>query len=183
MPDSQKLHIKDHRLNSHLSGEYKYGDVGQIILFIVFIATMITDSFIFHYSTQYSDIVPLQLRIFFAASLLTASVILAIRSIKLVFGEENDQSDVIRHNVFNRVRHPMYLSAILLYVALFFLSFSISCALIILVIILFYHKIARYEERILLQRFGKEYKRYMDKVPMWIPRLKRSEKSDSSRSV
>ena len=39
------------------------------------------------------------------------------------------------------------------------------------VAVLFLHHISRYEERLLLARFGEAYAQYMEEVPMWIPRL------------
>jgi protein-S-isoprenylcysteine O-methyltransferase Ste14 len=38
------------------------------------------------------------------------------------------------------------------------------------VAIVFLHAISRYEERLLLARFGEAYEAYMREVPMWIPR-------------
>jgi len=40
---------------------------------------------------------------------------------------------------------------------------------------IFLHFISRYEERLLLSRFGEAYELYMQDVPMWIPRLKKEE--------
>ncbi len=37
----------------------------------------------------------------------------------------------------------------------------------------FLHYISRYEERLLLVRFGEEYEQYIQEVPMWIPRLRK----------
>jgi protein-S-isoprenylcysteine O-methyltransferase Ste14 len=39
---------------------------------------------------------------------------------------------------------------------------------------LFLHFISRFEEKLLLDRFGEEYEQYMREVPMWIPRLRNS---------
>jgi len=36
---------------------------------------------------------------------------------------------------------------------------------------LFLHSISRYEEKLLVARFGKKYEDYMKQVPMWIPRI------------
>jgi protein-S-isoprenylcysteine O-methyltransferase Ste14 len=35
--------------------------------------------------------------------------------------------------------------------------------------VIFLHYISRYEEKLLLARFGEEYEQYMREVPMWIP--------------
>jgi protein-S-isoprenylcysteine O-methyltransferase Ste14 len=89
-----------------------------------------------------------------------------------VFGEERKTPGVIRKGMFGRVRHPIYLGAILLYLGLLILRFSLAATLIWVVIIAFYHFIARHEEKLLLKKFGQEYANYMREVPMWIPRIR-----------
>jgi protein-S-isoprenylcysteine O-methyltransferase Ste14 len=53
------------------------------------------------------------------------------------------------------------------------LSMSLAAAFVWLIAIGFLHYISRHEEKLLLVRFGKDYKQYMQEVPMWIPGLKR----------
>lgn len=53
-----------------------------------------------------------------------------------------------------------------------FLIHLIPTYLIIVGILFLYH-LCRYEEKLLLLRFGDEYSRYMREVPMWVPRLKK----------
>jgi hypothetical protein len=43
-----------------------------------------------------------------------------------------------------------------------------------IIIVIFYYYISKYEEKLLLKKFGTEYKKYMKRVPMFIPsRLKK----------
>ncbi|MBC8478191.1 DUF1295 domain-containing protein, partial [bacterium] len=95
-------------------------------------------------------------------------------SIRIVFGEVREQPAVIRQGVFNLVRHPMYLSEILLYLGLLLLSLSLAATFVWLLAIIFLHFISRHEEKLLLERFGNEYARYLHEVPMWIPGWHRS---------
>jgi protein-S-isoprenylcysteine O-methyltransferase Ste14 len=97
----------------------------------------------------------------------------ARNSLRIVFGEERETPGVIRKGMFGRVRHPIYLGALLLYLGLLLLRFSFAAIIIWLVIIAFYHLIARYEEQLLLKKFDKDYANYMREVPMWIPRMRR----------
>jgi protein-S-isoprenylcysteine O-methyltransferase Ste14 len=96
---------------------------------------------------------------------------LAQQGMKIVFGEERAAPAVIEKGVFGLVRHPIYLGCILFYAGLVMFTFSLSAAVICIAIMAFYHYIAKYEERILLTRFGKKYVEYTESVPMWIPRL------------
>ncbi len=72
---------------------------------------------------------------------------------------------------FAMVRNPLYLGNILLW-----LGFAVSARLpwlvpIVLVLLLLeYHAIVRWEERLLETRIGDSYRQYMQRVPRWIPR-------------
>jgi protein-S-isoprenylcysteine O-methyltransferase Ste14 len=50
-------------------------------------------------------------------------------------------------------------------------SMSIASAIIWIMAIIFLNYIAGYEEKILLDHFGKEYRAYMNEVPRWIPKI------------
>lgn len=73
---------------------------------------------------------------------------------------------------FARVRNPLYLGNILLW-----LGFAISARLawlapIFIGLLAFeYHAIVRWEERLLESRIGAAYRAYIARVPRWIPRM------------
>jgi protein-S-isoprenylcysteine O-methyltransferase Ste14 len=89
----------------------------------------------------------------------------------IVFGEKREEPGVIRKSVFSVVRHPIYLSEMLLYLGLLMISLSLAATFILFIAILFMHYISKHEERLLLERFGDDYKQYIRDVPMWIPGL------------
>ena len=154
-----------------LTGEHTAGDAGQIVLTCLLTATWIADTFIFKYTTFLNHHVPLVVRIPLGAVLLLLSGYLARTGLSIVFGEEREKPCVIRKSVFNVVRHPIYLSEILLYLGFLMLSISLAAVVVWIIAIGFLHYISRYEERLLLARFGEEYEQYMREVPMWIPRF------------
>jgi len=156
-----------------LAGEHTVGDAGQIVLACLFAATWILDTFFLKYTTFLNHYVPLGLRIPLGVILLVLSGYLARTGLSIVFGEKREKPGVIRKSVFNVVRHPIYLSEILLYLGFLMLSISLAAVFVWIVAILFLHYISRHEERLLLARFGEEYEQYMRKVPMWIPRLRK----------
>jgi len=51
------------------------------------------------------------------------------------------------------------------------LNISLAAVFVWVIAILFLYCISRYEERKLLARFGQDYERYIQEVPMFIPRL------------
>ncbi|MBI9039345.1 MAG: isoprenylcysteine carboxylmethyltransferase family protein [Bacteroidales bacterium] len=163
--------VKKHNDRPDLAGEHFYGDFGQLIFLVVFLAAWILDSFIFHYSTFISKYIPLIIRIIFSAIILIYSGFLARSGLKIVFGEIRKEPCVIKNGVFKIVRHPIYLGAILLYFGLIVLTFSLISVFIWILIIIFYYIISKYEEKILTKKFGNAYLQYITEVPMLIPRI------------
>ena len=156
-----------------LTGEHAVGDAGQIVLACLFAATWIADTFVLKYTTFLNQYVPLGVRILPGVVLLVLSGYLAKTGLSIVFGEEREKPGVIGKSVFGVVRHPVYLSEILLYLGFLMLSISLAAAVVWVIAIGFLHYISRYEERLLLARFGEDYEKYMREVPMWFPRLRK----------
>jgi len=79
---------------------------------------------------------------------------------------------------FARVRNPLYVGNVLLW-----LGFTISARLVwlapIVVVLLGleYHAIVRWEERLLEGRMGQAYRDYMHRVPRWLPKLSTSNRA------
>ena len=165
-----------HRRHAHwddLTGEHRLGDAGQLLLAVLFFIVWIADTFFLHWTTFLNPYVPLWVRILVAAGLMVLAGWMAQTGMSIVFGQERQEQTVIRESVFGVVRHPIYLSEILLYLGFLILSLSLAAGGVWLVAIGFLHAISRYEERLLLARFGEAYERYKRDVPMWIPRLGR----------
>jgi protein-S-isoprenylcysteine O-methyltransferase Ste14 len=156
---------------SDLAGEHKYGDAGQLAIAFIFVITWICDTFILHYTTFLNKNIPNSIRFSLGIVFLSLSAFLATKGLSIVFGEKRQNPGVIRKSAFGIIRHPIYLSEILLYLGLLMLSLSLAAALILGIAILFLHYIAKYEETLCLMRYGEEYKRYMRDVPMLVPRF------------
>jgi protein-S-isoprenylcysteine O-methyltransferase Ste14 len=181
--DQQHGQKKAHHQRDDLAGEHAVGDTGQLVLACLFAVTWIADTFFLKYTTFLNQYVPLGIRIPSGVGLLVLSGYLAKTGMAIVFGEEREQPGVIRESVFNVVRHPIYLSEILLYLGLLMLSISLAAAAVWIVTIGFLHYISRYEERLLLERFSEEYEQYMQEVPMWIPRFWKRQTPNGSEGL
>jgi protein-S-isoprenylcysteine O-methyltransferase Ste14 len=153
-----------------LVGEHKVGDAGQIILACLFLATWVADSFFLKYTTFLNRYAPLGVKISLGIILFVLSGYMARKGLSIVFGDERQKPGVIRNSVFGVVRHPIYLSEIVLYLGFLMMSTSLLAAVVWIIAVGFLHYISRYEERLLLARFGEEYRQYMREVPMWMPR-------------
>ena len=154
-----------------IAGENVWGDCGQLILLIVFIIGTILDLVFLRVGHSFVESVPLFLRIIVALPILIISGYFAQSGLKIVFHEKRSKLMVIRTGVFSLVRHPIYLGSILLYMGFIILSVSVIAFGIWIIIILFYVYISRYEENILIDKLGEEYKQYMRDVPMFIPKI------------
>lgn len=176
MKQEKNLSRKPHDDREDLVGEHPFGDAGQVILLIIFFVVWISDSFIFKYSIIYSDIISIYIRLPLSVGIIIASGILAKSGLNIVFAKTREQPEVIQSGVFKIVRHPIYLSVIIFYLAFLIFSFSIFAFLIWIITLGFYQFISKYEENLLLEYFGKAYEDYIKSVPMWIPKLRNQNK-------
>lgn len=159
-----------HSERTDLTGEHFLGDAGQILLAFLFFGIWITDTFFLNYATFINQHISLFIRLPAGIIIIFLSCYLAKTGLSIVFGEVREEACVIRKGVFNVVRHPIYLGEILFYLGLLVLNISLASVIVWIITIIFLHNVSRHEERLLLERFGSDYKRYMAEVPMWIPR-------------
>ncbi len=165
--------IRKYASREDLIGENHLSDIGQILFALIFFSVWISDTFFFKFSTFQGRYFLPFVRIPLGIIVLLISAFLAWTGLRVVFGERREVPRVIRKSVFGFVRHPIYLSEILLYLGLLIVRISLVAAVVWIFAITFLHYISRYEERLLLLHFGAEYKQYMDEVPMWIPLIRK----------
>ncbi|MDH5468312.1 MAG: isoprenylcysteine carboxylmethyltransferase family protein [Candidatus Aminicenantes bacterium] len=168
-PDSPKKH--GHAAGIGREGEHPYGDLGQIIILLVFLAIWILDSFVFRFSTFLSPHVPLYLRLILVGLILVLAAYLVRSGHRVVSDEVLSSPRLITDGAFSRVRHPLYLAALLFYLFLIVMTLSLISLLLFMGIFIFYNGIAAYEEKFLEKKFGQDYSDYRKKVSRWIPRL------------
>ena len=172
MPHHNRKGKKDQQRND-LTGEHRFSDRGQVIFACLFAAIWVSDSFFLNYSTFPTEYMLLSVRIPVGIIFLTLAGYLAGKGLSIVFGDKTHKPSVTQKGVFNVVRHPIYLAEILLYLGLLVLNMSLAALGIWIAAIVFLRYISRYEEDLLVERFGDEYEQYMRRVPMWMPRIRR----------
>jgi len=153
-------------------GEHPFGDAGQIICLLVFLAVWILDSFVFRFSDFLAHGIPFPFRVFAALLFLVSGIYLANSGHRAVFHGHHTEPRLIMDGAFAHVRHPLYLAALLFYLFLFCLTLSLSSLIVFLGCFFFYNYIAAYEERRLEVRYGEDYRGYRAQVPKWIPRFR-----------
>ncbi|MBN1318729.1 MAG: isoprenylcysteine carboxylmethyltransferase family protein [Anaerolineales bacterium] len=161
-----------------LTGEHALTDIGQLALAVLFGITWLADSFFFEYTTFLNAIVPNSIRTAAGILILIIAGYLSFTGLNIVFGLVREEPTVIRQGVFALVRHPIYLGEILLYLGFLMFSMSLAAAVVCILAICFLHTVSRYEEKLLLVRFGDEYRLYMEQTPMWFPKLWNRGKAD-----
>ncbi len=159
-----------HADREDLVGEHPFGDAGQIILLIVFLALWVLDSFVFRFSTFLAGSAPLIIRLVLAGLILAVGFYLGKKSMRIVFSEKRDSPQVIKKDVYSFMRHPMYMAMILFYMALILTTLSLLSLALGILIFIFYDYIAAYEEKLLEKKLGQDYIEYKKKVPRWFPR-------------
>jgi protein-S-isoprenylcysteine O-methyltransferase Ste14 len=153
-----------------LVGEHPRGDVGQVIFSLLFFGVWVADSFFLKYTMQLNEVVPPLIRKPIGIMILCLAAYCAWAGLSIVFGERRETPSVIRKGVFAVVRHPIYVSEVLLYLGLFIMNMSLAAGVVWLGASCFLYYLSRYEERLLLERFGEDYRSYIRDVGMWIPR-------------
>ncbi len=164
--------------SKHVHGvgkEFPHTDIILYITLITFLLIWSLDSFLFMFSTILSNFIPLILRIILFIFLLILAIVCGELSHKILFGE-NRNADLITTGIFARVRHPLYLSIILIFLGLIFLTMSIISIIIWVFIFILFNKMATYEEKDLEKIFGAKYLKYKKRVPKWFPKFFLSEK-------
>lgn len=162
----------EHEHRPDVGGEHKYGDILQGLLLLLFITVSIIDYFFLKTRFTLTPYIPLWVRIFISLLLLFTGWRLAKSGMQLVFGELREKPSVIYQGAFTQTRHPIYLGAILLYLTVVALTLSLAAGAVWVVTIVCYAFLAKHEEKLLIEKFGEEYRGYMQQVPMWIPRPK-----------
>ncbi|MBN2173790.1 MAG: isoprenylcysteine carboxylmethyltransferase family protein [Bacteroidales bacterium] len=157
--------------NGGLISEHDHGELGQIILLILFLVVWSADSYIFYFSTTYQVMLPVYIRILIAFVILIISAYLVSTGIKYIFSGGKKSSGLVKTGIYSKIRHPIYLGSILFYLGFIILTFSILSIATWFVIVIFYNYIALYEEKILQKRYGNEYLQYKKQVPRWIPKI------------
>lgn len=173
MHNSKTKHEKRWGERDDLTGEHTFGDTGQILFAFLFFGVWITDSFFLNYTTQLNQQISLWIRIPLGMVILGFSGYCAWSGLRIVFDEVRETPSVIRKGIFGVIRHPVYLSEVLLYWGFFILGMSLASFAVLFCAMIFLYFLSRYEEKLLLKRFGKEYQEYIQDVGMWIPRLKK----------
>jgi len=160
---------KDHERRPDLAGEHPIGDTCQLIALIIFLIAGLLDYVWFGFPQKLNSLVSIGWRLPISLILLAVGGWLALHGIRIVFGDYHEEPTMITDRLYARMRHPIYLGAVLIYVAVLLLSLSLLAGIVWLGVLTMYQWLAKDEERRMLAVFGDEYQVYQKQVPMWLP--------------
>lgn len=162
----------EHEHRPDVGGEHKYGDLLQGLLFLLFVGVGMMDYFVLRSRMILSPYIPWWARISISLLLLVIGWRLATDGLRAIFGDVREKPSVINQGALTQMRHPIYLGAILMYLAVVVLTLSLAAGGVWVIIVACYAFLAQHEEKLLIEKFGDEYRQYRQQVPMWIPRPK-----------
>ncbi len=88
---------------------------------------------------------------------------------KLIHGEKGG---LVKEGPYAYVRHPQYAGLFIVMIGMLIQWPTIITALMFPALLHVYYRLSKREEGEMLKLFGDEYRRYMEKTPMFIPRLR-----------
>ncbi len=91
---------------------------------------------------------------------------------KLIHGAKGG---LVTEGPYAYVRHPQYSGLFIIMIGMLIQWPTIITALMFPVLIFVYYRLSKREESEMVRQFGDEYRRYMEKIPMFIPGIGRKE--------
>jgi protein-S-isoprenylcysteine O-methyltransferase Ste14 len=153
-------------------GEHPLGHLIQLSCLAAFLAVWTLDSFLLHLTTFGASLVPLAVRLGAAGLILSLALYFSLKGHVVLQDVPGSGDGPTRDGAFARVRHPIYLGTLLVYVSLSLSTLSLLGLAAVGGCLPFYDLIASYEEGRLVLKYGDAYRDYERKVPRWIPRLR-----------
>jgi protein-S-isoprenylcysteine O-methyltransferase Ste14 len=141
------------------------------LLPIIFTTIIILDSLVFNWTTVLTEFIPLWLRLSFLVFFLSIGLILIISSHKVLFHDNGPSETPITNGILKRVRNPMYLGILMIYIAFMLFSLSLISIGFFVIVVILYNRMVNFEEKILERLFGDQFLEYKSNVPKWIPNL------------
>jgi len=77
---------------------------------------------------------------------------------------------LVTSGVYSKMRHPVYLGRMLMNLGFLIIFPIVPMLIVAIVFVIVWYLVALHEEMFLMKRFGRNYKKYREKVPMFIPK-------------
>lgn len=87
------------------------------------------------------------------------------------WSKASGEGHLVDHGIYSRIRHPQYTGLFLISFGMIAEWATIPLVIMYPIIIILYIRLAKREERDMLERFGAEYERYMERTGRFFPKL------------
>jgi len=77
---------------------------------------------------------------------------------------------LITSGIYSKMRHPVYLGRMLMNLGFLIIFPIVPMLIVAIVFVIVWYLMALHEEMLLMKKFGRNYKKYREKVPMFIPK-------------
>ncbi len=159
--------------HKHLEGhEHPRSHPYQIVSGVGFVIVWGLDTFVFEFSTQLNAYASGIVRFIISIPVFLLAFYLMRAAGKALFVESEQSSGLLTAGILARVRHPLYLGSMLIYLGCLVNSVSLIALFVYVIQWLVHNMLANYEEMDLIRIYGDEYIEYRSKVPKWIPKIR-----------
>ncbi len=113
--------------------------------------------------------------IFHMIILPVSNIIMLIGILLIIFGWRKifkAKGELVTSGIYGHIRNPQYLGILLLTFGMNIQWLTILTLLLWPALVIVYYRLAKEEAKEIEERFGEEYLKYKQKVPMFIPRLR-----------
>ena len=170
------MRYKNHETRPDLAGEHLLGDTCQLVAFFLFAAALAVDYLFLGFPQRFWGQAFFGVRVSGGILLLLLGLWLSLYGNRIIFSEYSETPIFRKEGMFSVVRPPIYLGAILVFLAVLLVTLSVLGGIVWVGTIGLYHWLAKYEEVRMVKIFGEEYHTYQRQVPMWLPSLWRRSK-------
>ena len=97
----------------------------------------------------------------------------SVKETTLKVAETHRTEKIVSTKIYSLIRHPQYCGGLLAHIGISFLLSSLFSLAFTPLVILLNFLVAWKEEKELIKEFGDMYKKYREKVPMFVPKFKK----------
>jgi protein-S-isoprenylcysteine O-methyltransferase Ste14 len=159
----------------------KFGNIGNVVILILFCAVATQLALSELVETDLHEISFLYANDTVRNVMLVSSVVLLLlggafataarRALRDAFDDEGNVKTLVTTGPFRVVRHPFYLSMIVVCLSVFLLFSSYVLLIAFVLIFSLLVSEAKWEEEILIKQFGDEYRQYQKRTGMFGPKI------------
>ncbi len=102
--------------------------------------------------------------------------IVGVKGTTLETAETHRAKEIVDDGIYSIIRHPQYLGGLIGHIGITVLLSALYSLIFFPFMVLIIYFISKKEEKELIKDFGEEYEKYRNRVPMFIPRLRRTKK-------